>query len=379
MPRVFISAGESSGDLHAAKLIESVRRLRPDVVFEGFGGGRMEAAGCLLHENIIHLASMGLSFMSNIISFVRLVRRFHRLLRENPPDAVVLVDFPGFNFILARLAKWNEIPVVYYICPQIWAWAPWRREKILRLTDMLMVILPFETRFYSSPGKRVVYVGHPLGDELGELGQPGELDRELRRRLSIDNGTRVIGVFPGSREHEIRELLPVMRATVDKLGLDPATDRLVISCCRADFRDEILGRFRDCDVACEIFDGDAYPLMAACHVALVASGTATLELAYYGKPMVVFYKIGRLAHAVYRIICTSPYLSLVNILSGDEVVPEEISWRDNSDEQAARARQLIEESAERRRCLERLGRLREEIFRPGGSARAARTLSEFLA
>lgn len=376
--RAFICAGEKSGDLHAANLVRAMKRIRPELRFEGFGGDQLEAAGCRLHENIIHLSSMGLSFLSNVTAFFRLIRRFHRLLRENPPDVLVLVDFPGFNFILARLARWCDVPVVYYICPQIWAWAPWRREKILRLTDLLMVILPFEEDFYRSPGKRVVYVGHPLADELDEVPPANELEASLRSEFAVAESERIVGLFPGSRDHEIRELLPLLRSTVDKLELRPGTDRLVVSCCRREFHDEIRSSFADSPVRVDILDGDAYPLMAACHVALVASGTATLELAYFGKPMVVFYKAGRAMYFIYKLICTSPFVSLVNILGRGDVVPEDVTWRDNSELQAGRARALMEETTERKRCLESLARLRQEIFRPGASARAAESLNEFL-
>lgn len=378
MERAFISAGERSGDLHAANLIRAMKQVRPDLRFEGFGGDQMAAAGCELHRNIVHLSSMGISFLSNIAAFVRLIALFHRLIRDDPPDVLVLVDFPGFNFLLARMARWAGVPVVYYICPQIWAWAPWRREKILRLTDLLLVILPFEAAFYRSPGHRVEYVGHPLADELAAVSPQEKLEADLRWRFSLDEGTEIIGLFPGSRDQEIRALLPVFRRTVDKIGLDPARHRIIVSCCREEFREEIAAAFEGAPAPVEILAGDAYPLMASCRLALVASGTATLELAYFRRPMVVFYKVSRIAHAVYRRICTSPFVCLVNILARGEVVPEDVTWRDNSSEQAERARRLLEDTPERAACIERLGALREEIFRPGGSARAAAALSAFL-
>ena len=165
-PRVFIVAGEDSGDLHAANLIAEMAAVAPEVRFEGFGGPRMAQAGCQLHADILHLATMGFSFLGNLRAFLTLVWRFHQILSRRPPDVLVLVDLPGFNFVLARLARWRGVRIVYYICPQIWAWGPWRRRKILRLTDLLLVIFPFEESFYRSARGRVVHVGHPLADEL---------------------------------------------------------------------------------------------------------------------------------------------------------------------------------------------------------------------
>jgi lipid-A-disaccharide synthase len=370
--------GEKSGDHHAANLIHQLKLIRPEIEFDGFGGDEMRAAGCRVLADTIHLASMGLSFLSNLFSFLRLIWSFHRRLREEPPECLVLVDFPGFNFLLARMAKWSQIPVVYYICPQIWAWAPWRRDKILDLTDLLMVILPFEEDFYREPGKRVVYVGHPLADELMAMPSPETLEARLRRGFDVADEARILGLFPGSRNHEVQELLPLFRRTLEKMDLRRGPVRLMVSSCRAEFRPWIEKAFAGFPLPIEIIDGDAYPLMASCHLALVASGTATLELAYFHKPMVVFYKIGRLAHRVYRRICTSPFVSLVNILGKEEVVPEEVTCEDNSSRQALRAQALFESSAARQTCLQKLERLRQEFFRPGGTRRAAQVLAEFL-
>lgn len=241
-----------------------------------------------------------------------------------------------------------------------------------------MVILPFEEEFYRSEGNEVVYVGHPLADELESLPEQQQLDNDLRKKFSIADDTHIIGLFPGSRDQEIRELLPIFRATVDKMKLEPNQYRLLISCCRQEFEEEIRSNFRSCELPIEIVDGDAYPIMAACHLALVASGTATLELAYFKKPMVVFYKIGRASHMLYRILCTSPFVCLVNILAKEEVVPEEVTWRDNSDRMSQKARALLEDTKERQVCLEKLETLKDAVFCPGGSMRAAETLSKFL-
>lgn len=399
LKRVFIVAGEESGDMHASNLIRQVTAIRPEVQFEGFGGERMERAGCRLHANILHLAGMGLSFLQNIFKFIELLRRFYKLTRDHRPDALVLVDFPGFNFLLARLARLRGVPVVYYICPQIWAWAPWRRSKILSLTDLLMVIFPFEVDFYGGrmpaaednggggldlsvggDGEQVVYVGHPLADALADMPPREEISREFRRAHDIPDDAFVIGVFPGSRDHEIESLLPFYRKTLDSVELDPDRVVLMVSCCRERYRPLIEDHFSSLSVVrTTIVDGDARPLMASCDLALVASGTATLEVAFFERPMLVFYRVSRRDHAIYRFVCTSPFVSLVNILAQEEAVPEEVTHADCASPEGREAlRRFLRDAEARRDCEERLRQLNQEVFRPGGSRLAAETLVGFL-
>lgn len=377
--RVFVSVGEPSGDLHASNLIRSLARRHPEIQFEGFGGPRMEEAGCRLHENIIHLASMGVSWVQNIFAFVALVRRVYKLLLDDPPDAFLLVDMPGFNFVLARLARWHQVPVVYYICPQIWAWAPWRRRKILKLTDLLMVIFPFEVDYYQDEDHQVVFVGHPLGDSLRAEPPPEELARNLCEELGIPADSRRIALFPGSRSHEVDSLVPYFRSILLKMDLDPDRDRILVSCFRAEFRDSLREALEDLPLPVHVVEGNSRAVMAACDLALVASGTATLELAYYLRPMLVLYRVANpLHHRVFRKVCTSPHIALVNILAGEEVVPEEIDYRDGSERQARLALELLDDTPRRRHCLEGLRRVRESIFEAGASEKAADTLAGFL-
>src|SRR5262245_10206282 len=180
----------------------------------------MAEAGCFLHRDMLDLSVMGVSFLGHLSQFAGLLRRFYRRIRERRFAALVLVDFPGFNFVLARLARARGIPVVYYICPQIWGWAPWRKRKVLRLTDLLMVILPFEVELYRGGGNPVIYVGHPLADELFAL--PAGQGQEIRRLLELPPGGRAVGVFPGSRGHEVRDLMPLLRGVLEGMALDPS-------------------------------------------------------------------------------------------------------------------------------------------------------------
>jgi lipid-A-disaccharide synthase len=375
--RVFISAGERSGDVHAANLIRALARRHPGIRFEGFGGPLMREAGCHLHRDMLDLSVMWTSFLGHILQFLKLIRRFYWLIRETPPRALVLVDYPGLHFILARLARARGIPVVYYICPQIWAWAPWRRRKILRLTDLLMVILPFEVDLYQNPTTPVNYVGHPLADELLKQDFAGAAAR-LRGDLAAPGGVKVIGLFPGSRTQEVHSLIPLFRNILEECGLDPARHRLIVSSCRKEFRPAIEEGLGGLPAPVLIDEGDSRRLMAACDFALVASGTASLELAFFGKPMVVLYRIPRWQMVPYRAISVNPFISLVNLLGRGEVVPERVVTSARAGDLGRKARELLEDTPERARCIERMARMREGAFRPGGIERAAATLLEFL-
>jgi len=380
--RIFISAGERSGDVHAANLIRFTRSIHPGVEFEGFGGPRMEKAGCLLHRNMLDLSVMWTSFLGHLFQFMGIIRKFYWLLRERPPRALVLVDYPGLHFILARLARWRGVPVVYFICPQIWGWAPWRRSKIIRLTDLLMVILPFEEDLYRNPRTPVVYVGHPLADEL-LLTNCQEDGEALRDRLFgppplLPKDGKIVGIFPGSRDQEVRALLPLFRNILDEMELDPERHRLLVSSCKPEFRPQIEEAFSGIQVPLEIDEGDSRRIMVACDFALVASGTASLELAFFGKPMIVLYRIAPWANFLYRVFGVNPFISLVNILGRGEVVPERVVTNDRADDLGPRARDLFHDTPERKLCLERLERMREEAFQVGAVERAARTLLDFL-
>ncbi len=380
--RIFISAGERSGDVHAANLIRFTKALRPDIEFEGFGGPRMAEAGCLLHRNMLDLSVMWTSFLGHISQFVKLIRNFYWILQQRRPRALILVDFPGLHFILARLARWRGIPVIYFICPQIWGWAPWRRRKILRFTDLLMVILPFETDLYRNPRKPVVYVGHPLADELLLLNcqEEGEALRQtiLGPEGEIPPGGKIVGIFPGSRNQEVRSLLPLFRNLLGEMELDPERHLLLVSCCKPEFRPLIEKELSGVPAPVRIDEGDSRRIMVACDFALVASGTATLELAFFGKPMVVLYRVSSWAHALYRFGSVSPFISLVNILGRGEVVPERVVTSSEAGDLGRRARDLFHDTPERELCLKRLERMREEAFQVGAVERAARTLLDFF-
>lgn len=380
--RVIVSAAERSGDAHASNLVREVLRRRPDVEFEGFGGDLLRQEGCKVHEDLVSLSSMGIGFLSHLRRYFGAVKTFDRLLVTAAPSAVLLVDSPGLNFILARLARWRGVPVVYYICPQIWAWAPWRRAKVLRYTNLLLTILPFEADLYRNPDVPVVSVGHPLGDALAAV--PPDAGRALRERLRIPSTERVIAILPGSRAHEVDHLMPLFRRIVDHMGLDPASHRLLISSSSEEFRARVEEALFGCPVPHEVLPDDARTLVQASDLVIVKSGTASLEAAYFEKPMLVLYKVGVIQRLFFGLYSVTPFIALPNILGasltgGEPTVYERLCNGTEAAELAPIARTLLEEGPAREEAIARLRRLKGAVFPMGATARAADALLEFVA
>jgi lipid-A-disaccharide synthase len=381
MSAIIVSAAEGSGDSHLARLVRELRVRRPDLRFEGFGGELLRAAGCRLHADLVAHASMGLGFLSKVGRYLRVIAAFDRLLREVRPSAVLLVDSPGLHFIFARLARWRGVPVVYYILPQIWAWAPWRRAKVLRYTDLLLAILPFEEDLYRNLDVPVVYVGHPLGDSLGAV-EPGA-GRRVRESLRIPADARVVGIIPGSREHEVRDLMPLFRGIVERMGLDPSRHRLLVSSFREDFRVKIEEMLMGCRIPHEVLSEDFRAITLASDIILAKSGTSSLEAAYFEKPMIVLYKAGRIARFLFSQYRVTPFFALPNILGmslsgGEPTVPERLCDGREAPELAPVARALLDPGPARDDAVRRLRRLKEVAFAPGATARAAGAFLEFL-
>lgn len=378
---VLVSVAERSGDAHAARLVREVKRREPDVEFRGFGGEHLAAAGCHIDLESLRSASMGLGFLSHLDELLGTLRRFDHLLRTERPHSVLLVDAPGLHFLLARLARWRGVPVVYYICPQIWAWAPWRRGKILRYTDLLLPILPFESDFLNTDSARVVPVGHPLGDALSELDPEG--GAQLRAELGIDDDQRVIGLLPGSRTHEVESLISIFRRVLDALELDPQRHRVLVSCARADFRPLIERAFSGSPLTVTPLETDSRVITMASDFVLVASGTATLEVAYFETPMVSLYHGAAWMHALREWFFLAPYFALPNLLGGEAsggepVVPEYLCRGREGKELVDIVRPLLDDTPARAEQIVHLRRIKDEVLQPGASARAASALLDFL-
>lgn len=308
--RIFLSAGEPSGDLHGAAVIQALRSRLPSAVLEAFGGPRMATAGANVRFPMEGMTAFGLvEILEKIPAHYRLLRRMERDFARSAYDLVILIDYPGFHLHVAEAARRAGIPVLYYIAPQLWAWRPQRAKRLAAACNRLAVILPFEEAFFRNVGVDAVYVGHPLLDR----GAPPSR-ATARAALGIPADERVLALFPGSRAGEIRRLWPSFRdAARTLLDRGVATRVIVAATDQGDFPgSESFTLIRSASLA----------VAAAADAAIVKSGTSTLEAALADTPMIVPYRVNAITAFLSRRLVTVPWVSLVNLVAEREVVPE---------------------------------------------------------
>ncbi len=313
--KIFFSVGEPSGDLHGANLIRELRELDPDIECVGYGGPRMGAAGCDLHEDLTQWAVMWiLQVVLNLHQFWRLYRRAAAYFRDARPDAVVLIDYPGFNWWIARAAKRHGIAVFYYGVPQMWAWASWRVRKMRRLVDHVLCKLPFEETWYRERGCHATYIGHPYFDQM----QRQQLDVAFSAEQAGRPG-RLVTILPGSRTQEVIHNLTDFLAAAGKIRQAVSDARFAIA--SFDERHAALAReqIARADLPVEVFTGRTPELIYASHCCLACSGSVSLELLYHVKPTVVLYRVGWLGYALARrLFLKVKFITLVNLLAAED-------------------------------------------------------------
>ncbi len=359
MTRIFFSAGESSGDMHGANVIRALHALDPDAACEGLGGTLMAEAGMTLHCDLAGRAIMGFTEVVRSFGFIRtLFNETIDRLRESQPDCLVLIDYPGFNIRLAKEARALGIPVVYYISPQVWAWKKGRIKTLARCVNKMLVILPFEKDLYDAVGVPCVYVGHPLLDHV-----------EAATTDGTEKNETIIGLLPGSREQEIRRILPVMIEVAEAIRKKYPESRFAVPCVdsarEAQVR-AIAGAF-----PLETTMGQTSALLKRARFCMVASGTATLETALYRVPMAVLYRVTPVTYALARLLVRIEFIAMVNILAGKSVVPEFIQHKAKANLIVPAALRLISDSPERQSMLDGLDSVRKTLGGPGASERAA--------
>jgi len=322
--KIFFSAGEPSGDQHAARLIRELQSRQPGFVAEGFGGPSMRAAGCDVHFELTDLAVMGiLKVLPLLAKFRRLVKQAEAHLDANRPDAVVLVDFPGFNWWIARAAKTRGIPVYYYLPPQLWAWAPWRIKRVRKWVDHVICALPFEYDWYSSRGVKTTWVGHPFFDQVAER----KLDTAAMRQMRGDHGQTVVSLLPGSRRHEIENNWPVMIEVVRRVSeAVPSVRWIVGSYITPQMqRCQELQSAAGVTAALDYFVDKTSEAIESADCCFMVSGSISLELLARRKPGLVLYRISTFSHYFSRFLLLCRYITLTNLIADDEVMPEFVS------------------------------------------------------
>jgi lipid-A-disaccharide synthase len=320
---IFFSVGEPSGDLHAAKLITELKRRVPGLTCSGFGGPLMKEAGCDVLFRLTDLAVMGiLPVIPLIFKFLRLVRQAKQYLAEHRPDAVVVVDFPGFNWMIASAAKKLGIRVIYYLPPQLWAWAPWRVRKVRRNVDQVLSALPFEVEWYHQRKVVAEYVGHPFFDEVAE--RPLDNQFIATQRESIEPDVRTVAVLPGSRNNEIKQNFLIQLGVMQKLNRRLPNVRFLIASFsesqRAFCAD--LMQYHAPDLPVTLHVGKTSEIIQIADVCLMVSGSVSLEVLARRTPAIVVYRISRGFYWLCQVLITCKYFTLPNLIAKTPVMPE---------------------------------------------------------
>jgi lipid-A-disaccharide synthase len=370
--RLFVSAGEPSGDLHGANLIRSLRQQRPDLDVLGFGGERMAATGCRLLYPLCDLALVGfVPVLANLPQFYRTLGLAWQAFRQQRPDAVVLIDYPGFHWWLAGCARRHGIPVVYFVPPQLWAWAGWRARKMRRLVDRVLCNLPFEPEWYARRRVPACYVGHPYFDELHGQRLDGAFLAEQRARP----GT-VVALLPGSRDQELRHNLPSLLRAAALIHARRPDVRFLAACLRPEHARAVAGRLGRGGPPVEAHAGRAPEIIQLAHSCLSVSGSVSLELLYRGKPSVVLYRHHWPGVLAARLLMRCPYISLVNLLAGRELFPEYLAWRCVAEPMAGHVLHWLHDRAAYEALCGELAALRDRVALPGACERAAGAVLE---
>lgn len=364
---LFVSAGEPSGDLHGANLVRAVRRLDLAAHVSGFGGERMAAAGADLIYPLTRLAVMWFGrAIVNLPTFFRLADEAERHFRRERPDAVVLIDYPGFHWHIARRAKAAGIPVYYFVPPQLWAWAGWRVRKMRRTVDAVLTALPFEEEWYRRRGVNTHYVGHPYFDELAaQTLDPAFL---LEQR---GHGRPVVALLPGSRNQEVAANFPLMVAAAWRIAAARPDVRFLVAAFNDRQAEAARGMLAGSGLPAEVHVGRTPEVIELAEACVAVSGSVGLEMLYRLKPTVVVYKLSPLARRVGRFFMKCPYISLVNLLAGEELFPEFLTARDDSPAIAGRVLEWLNDPAARAARVAKLAALRDRAAVPGACDRAA--------
>lgn len=371
--RYYIIAGEASGDLHGSNLIREITKRDPSADIRCWGGDMMRSAGATLVKHYRDLAFMGfIEVLANIRTILRNMRFCKQDILDFQPDIVIFIDYPGFNIPIAAFAKKHAFRTVYYISPQVWAWKEGRVKKIKASVDKMLVILPFEKEFYQKWDYAVEYVGHPLVEAIEESLKDKPVNAPL---LKKNTDKPLVALLPGSRKQEVRMKLPVMLEVVKHF---PECRFAVAQAPGLD--DTFIQAFTSVYPNVETVKGDTYGLLREADAALVTSGTATLETALFGVPEVVCYKGSRISYLIAKRLIRVPYISLVNLIMGKEVVKELIQDEMNSENLERELRKVLFDAASRKRMQHDYDVLRKLLSEGGNaSAKAADSIVDFLA
>ena len=369
---ILIVAGEVSGDIQGAKLVVELKALSPGIKITGIGGDNMKAAGVDLLHHVREMSFLGFSEVVKHLPFIRRVlNELTRWIEINHPSAVVLIDYPGFNLKLAQRAKKLGCKVIYYISPQIWAWGKNRIKKIARFVDLMIVVFPFEEKLYKDYGVNVEFVGHPMLEGLDNTSTKEEFYKEHK----LDEGKTLIGLLPGSRLQEVERLYPTMLEAVEIMrsnsaelqsvtSLSPALDKSVYTSLEQ-------GKYA-------VHSTETHDVMKHSDLLFVASGSATLESAFFGTPLIIVYKLSPISWLLGNLLVNLNSIGLVNIVAGEKIAPEILQSELTADRLAEEALSIITDDKISSAMTDKLSGVKKLLGEPGASMKAAKSILQYI-
>jgi len=373
--KILLVAGEVSGDLHGSHLVEAIQRIDPEVQFFGIGGEGLERRGMNLLYPAHSLSVVGVTeVFIKLRSILMALQRLKKSLDQERPDLVILIDFPDFNLRLAKIAHRKGIPILYYISPQVWAWRPKRIKLIARLVKKMVVLFPFEVSLYEAAGVDVEWVGHPLLDIV----KPTLPKEVASQRFGLDPKRRTIGLLPGSRIHEVERLLPPLLASAHLLQKEILDLQFIIPLAPGIPKTTLSSCMKNISVPVKVVEGFTYDVMNLSELLITASGTATLEGAILGKPMIIIYKVSFSSYWIGRALIRVDHIGLINLVAEKEIAPELIQKDVHPQRIADEAFRILRDPLLSRKMTESMGEVRQKLGEPGAAQRAARIVTSLL-
>lgn len=373
--KILLVAGEVSGDLHGAHLVEAIHRIDPEVQFFGVGGDGLEKKGMKLLYHAHSLSVVGITeVLFKLRSILKALQGLKVSLDRERPDLIILIDFPDFNLRLAKIAHRKGIPVLYYISPQVWAWRPKRVKLIAQWVKKMVVLFPFEVPLYKAAGVDVEWVGHPLLDIV----RPTLSKEEAFQQFGLDPQWTTVGLLPGSRMHEVERLLPPLLASAHLLQKEIPKLQFIIPLAPGISKMTLSPWMRNISASVKVVEGWAYDVMNLSELLITASGTATLEGAILGKPMVIVYKVSLPSYWIGRALIRVKSIGLVNLVAGKEIAPELIQDDVTPLRIAEEALRILKDPILSQQMTESMAEVRQGLGEPGAAQRAARIVTSLL-
>lgn len=368
MSKIMISVGEASGDLHGASVARALKAIQPDIELFGMGGQAMQAAGVEIAYDIADLGVIGfVEIIKNLPRLFRVRDTLGKLMETQRPDALVIIDYHGFNIRLAKIAKSKGIPVISYICPKVWAWGQGRAKEVAETVEKVAAIFPFEVDVYQKAGANVTFVGHPLLD-IVQTTMPKD---EAYKYFGAQPADPVVLLLPGSRQQEIINLLPVMLESAEKLAGQITNCQFFLPIASTISREMLQNIISQYKIKVILTENNTYDLMNIANVAIAASGTVTLEAAILKLPTVIIYKVAALTYFLGKIIVKIPYISLPNIVAGKKIVPELLQYAVSADNIVKEVLPILTDPHVRTQMVSDLTDMREKLGDTGAVERVA--------